>query len=114
MAPTPLSATPKILWPPDHQMVKVTIEAPPGSFVVSVTSSEPERGQGRKDVGPDSRIIGPLTVKLRAERGSAEGRIYTLLVQLADGSRNIAVVQVPHDRDAHCHRKPKVHSGRRH
>ena len=101
LAPVPLSATPAILWPPNHKMKTVTVNAP-GGTIVAVSSNEPATGTGNGDKGPDWEITGPLTVKLRAERGnSAEGRIYSILLILADGSQNLAVVRVPHDQGNH-------------
>jgi photosystem II stability/assembly factor-like uncharacterized protein len=96
-ATNPFPASPAVLWPPNHKMVPVTVSAPAGWAILSVTSNEPESGLGSGDLAPDSQITGRLTVNLRAERdGRGTGRIYT--ITLANGSaRNSAVVRVPHD-----------------
>lgn len=98
-APAPLTASPSNLWPPAHNMVPVSVDAPSGSSIISVTSNEPESGLGNGDLSPDSQITGQLTVNLRAERdGKGPGRIYTILVQLPDQTQNVAIVRVPHDK----------------
>lgn len=57
-------------------------------------------------------ITGPLTVNLQAERGNkGGGRIYTILLQLSDGSQNIATVRAPHDQDDHDHAKGEKEKG---
>ena len=98
MAPAPFPASPSTLWPPDHKMVPVTVNAP-GCTILSVSSNEPQTGLGNGDVGPDWQITGALTVNLRAERSNAKGgRIYSILLQCGDGTQNIAVVRAPHDK----------------
>ncbi|MEQ2008139.1 MAG: hypothetical protein ABMA26_15180 [Limisphaerales bacterium] len=91
-APEPLPATPNILWEANGKLVPVTVNAP-GYTIIGVTSNEPE---GR--LGSAWQVTGALTLKLRADRlGTGRGRIYTILLQAADGSQNVAVVRVPHD-----------------
>jgi hypothetical protein len=98
MAPEPLAASPSFLWPPDHKMVPVTVNAK-GCSIVSVSSNEPQTGLENGDLGPDWEITGPLSLNLRAERkNSGSGRIYTILLRCSDGSQNIAVVRGPHDK----------------
>jgi hypothetical protein len=97
-----LTASPNVLWPPNHKMVPVTVTATPSGDctaitckIVSVTSNE--------SLAPDDVVItGDLTVDLRAERsGNGSGRIYTITVQCADAAGDVATktvtVTVPHD-----------------
>jgi len=100
------------LWPPNHQMIPVTVTAKATDLcdmntackIVSVRSNEPVDGLGDGDTQPDWEITGNLTVKLRAERaGSGNGREYTIAVQCTDASGNRSepksvTVMVPHDR----------------
>ncbi|MDI1334589.1 MAG: FG-GAP-like repeat-containing protein [Lacunisphaera sp.] len=90
---TPSSAT---LWPPNHQMVPISIAANAGDLVgitslkiVSVQSSEPDNGLGDGDTANDTQITGALTVNLRAERsGNGNGRTYTITVEAKDAAGN--------------------------
>jgi hypothetical protein len=103
-----VKTTPDSLWPPNHQMVTVTVTASatdlvdraPVCKVTKITSSEPENGLGDGDTAPDWLILGGLTASLRAERaGGGSGRIYTLTVACSDASGNSATatttVRVP-------------------
>ena len=103
-----VAATPDALWPPNHRMVPVAVEASVADRcdtaaacrIVSVSSSEPAAGPG---AGPDWEITGDLTVSLRAERsGRGPGRAYTITVECRDGSGSrttgTATVAVRHDR----------------
>ncbi len=94
---TRLTATPDVLWPPDHRMVPVAVsvqttdgcDAAPVCRIVSVSSSEPVNGLGDGDMAPDWQLTGGLGAKLRAERsGQGPGRTYTLTVQCTDASGN--------------------------
>ena len=111
-APTAhVTATPNVLWPPNHKMrpIRITIEGTDASGtvtgqIVSVTSSEPDRGTCTGDAAIDWVIgPGPLDLMLRAERSgrSKNGRIYTITVQESDGAGNdttqTVTVTVPHD-----------------
>jgi hypothetical protein len=91
------SATPEMLWPPNHKMVPITVGAlasdncdpAPVTQIISVTSNEPINGQGDGDTEPDWEITGPLTLNLRAERsGKGAGRNYTITIQTTDSSDN--------------------------
>lgn len=108
-----LSATPNVLWPPNHNMVVVTVRASvldscdpaPTWTIVLVTSNEPANGLGDGDLSPDWMITGDHTVSLRAERsGTGNGRIYTITVQATDASGNMSVqsltVSVPKNQKA--------------
>ena len=91
-----VDATPSVLWPPNHQMVNVTVavvtfdvaDPAPVSRIISVTSNQPVNGTGDGDVAPDWQITGPLTVKLRSERSHGQDRIYTITVETIDASGN--------------------------
>ena len=97
-----VTATPNVLWPPNHKMIPVTLSVgPSGSCgalsckIVSVTANEPLQAD-------DWVITGNLTVNLRAERsGDGNGRVYTITVECVDGAGNVTTktvtVTVPHD-----------------
>jgi DNA/RNA endonuclease G (NUC1) len=98
---TSLSASPNVVWPPNHKLVPVTVAVsatdaggPTTCAVTSVTNNE---------TGPrDAFIRGPLRLDVLAERlGGGEGRVYTIRVTCTDGSGNSAAatttVRVPHD-----------------
>lgn len=88
---TGLTATPNVLWPPNHKMVAVTLAVSASDLcgttscrIVSVASNEPV-----SDPAGDWQITGPLTLDLRAERlGSGSGRVYTITVECGDGAAN--------------------------
>ncbi|HKO56365.1 MAG TPA: HYR domain-containing protein [Thermoanaerobaculia bacterium] len=103
-APIILTVRPSegILWPPNHQLVPVTITVdafdpeggPVDKRIVNVTSNQPAGDE------PDWRITGALTLDLRAERDGDGDRVYTIEVEVADGQGNAArgtcEVRVPH------------------
>ena len=105
-----LRVSPRELWPPNHQMVRVTVDAraddkcdPIDIEIVSVRSNQPIDGLGDGDTAPDWQILGPMAVNLRAERSGTYGRReYVIRVRYADGVGNEAFknigVWVPHDR----------------
>ncbi len=105
-----ISASPDIIWPPNHKMVPVTLslsifdncDTNPTSQIISIISNEPESGQGDGDTAPDWEITGDLTANLRAERaGNGSGRVYTITVRCTDSAGNYTdrevTVTVPHD-----------------
>ncbi|HKR64819.1 MAG TPA: HYR domain-containing protein [Thermoanaerobaculia bacterium] len=101
---TAVSASPNVLWPPNHKMVvvKVSVTATdvadpaPVNKIISVTSNQPINGTGDGDTAPDWNITGLLTVQLRAERAgnSTADRIYTITVESKDASGNAATKTV--------------------
>jgi hypothetical protein len=106
-----LIASPSVLWPPNHEMVPITLtvsasdncDSNPICQIVSVISNEPENGLGDGDKAPDWEITGTLTVNLRAERsGKGDGRVYTVKVRCTDNAGNFSdhtiTVTVPHDK----------------
>ena len=113
LAPVPNKS---ILWPPDHKMVDITIEANAsdnsGDQVILsavVISNEPEDGLGDVDKSPDwtepviDQDNGIVTLQLRAERSdSGVGRVYTITITATDESGNSSQsnveIIVPHDK----------------
>jgi hypothetical protein len=113
LAPVPNKT---ILWPPNHEMVEVTIEANAsdnsGGLVTlsaAVKSNEPQEGMGDGDQSPDwtepiiDQASGTIALQLRAERsGSGDGRIYTITITATDESDNssqvLTEIVVPHDK----------------
>ncbi len=105
-----------ILWPPNHKLVPVTVEANAydnggGEIELSVwvTSSEPPDTDGDGNTIPDIFVdsvdstTGIIELRLRSERsGKGEERVYLVLVTATDASENEskAAIQVlaPHDR----------------
>ncbi|HYV84597.1 MAG TPA: choice-of-anchor D domain-containing protein [Patescibacteria group bacterium] len=111
-----VSASPGILWPPNHEMVPVAIDwetadACGGSITVmltGVTSSEPDDAPGpgdgatTGDIGGADPGLPDGSILLRSERaGTGSGRTYELHYLARDASGNastaVAVVLVPHD-----------------
>ena len=107
---TRLRASPTELWPPNHEMVRVTVEGraddkctPIDWKIVGVRSNQPVDGEGDGDTSPDWKIVGPMTLELRAERSGKRGpREYKIRVRFADAKGNAdfesVQVWVPHDR----------------
>jgi hypothetical protein len=107
------TATPSLLWPPNHKMASVTVNYSVtggcgGSTctITSVTSNEPVNGLGDGDVAPDWQIVDNHHVNLRAERsgtGTGTGRVYTITITCTDGGGHTAtktvVVTVPMSQD---------------
>ena len=100
-----ITATPNSLWPPNKQMVPVTVAVSvtdvcdptvgASCTIISVSSNEPSSS-------PEWQITGPLQVSLKADRfGRGSGRIYLITVRCTDASGNATtrtvVVTVPHD-----------------
>ncbi len=104
-----LTASQELIWPPNHKMVSVTLNAVATDNVgvtslkiVSATSNEPDNGLGDGDTANDIQVTGDLTLNLRAERsGKGNGRIYTVTVEARDAAGNAATksvtVSVPKD-----------------
>lgn len=107
---TGLSASPCLLWPPNHKMKEVKVDWLAGENCpnfkgceLSVTSNEPVNGVGDGNTSPDWRIVDDHHVQLRAERaGNGNGRIYTITLTCKDDQGRQTVktttVRVPHDR----------------
>jgi hypothetical protein len=105
------SASPAVLWPPNHKMVEVTVSYnatdncdPPSAIGcdLAVSSNEPPSGTGDGHTSPDWQVVDAHHVQLRAERsGNGNGRIYTITITCTDRSNNSSsqtvTVTVPHD-----------------
>jgi hypothetical protein len=109
------SADPESLWPPNHRLVSVGVDATatdtcdpsPSVVLIAASSNESDdgRGDGRTTGDIQSASIGTadFSVQLRAERaGRGTGRVYTLTYEAEDASGNTATdsaeVAVAHDR----------------
>ena len=106
-----VTATPNCIWPPNHKMVAVQVEArvtdvcgPTRWKIIAIMSNQAVDAKGSGNTAPDWEITGPHTANLRAERSGKDGtRIYTITVQAVDESgnkseRKTVEVTVPHDR----------------
>jgi hypothetical protein len=96
------SASPDMLWPPDHKFVDVAIDYTetsncPSTCTLSVTSNEPPVD----DKTPEWIIVDAHHVQLRAERlGTGTGRIYTITItctNAAGTTTQSVTVLAPHD-----------------
>jgi hypothetical protein len=92
------TATPNSLWPPNHQMVPITVSYTAGdncgpvTSVLTVTSNEPINGLGDGDTAPDWVVVDDHHLQLRSERaGGGNGRVYTITVTTTDSSGNQTV-----------------------
>ena len=106
---TPLVLSPAgPLWPPNHQMVDVTVSygatdnCGSASCVLTVSSNEAVNGAGDGNTSPDWQVLDANHVRLRAERaGGGSGRIYTITATCSDehGNQTVrtATVVVPHN-----------------
>jgi len=97
-----------LLWPPDHSMVNILINANahdnsglPVMLSASVSSNEPETGLEDEDIGPDWSIPsidqaqGTIALQLRAERsGRGQGRQYTVTITATDQSGNASAANI--------------------
>jgi hypothetical protein len=87
-------AVPAILWPPNHEMVTVTVGAVVNDDCSSATwkiidVQSNETGTGH--TAPDWTILGDHTVALRAERlGAGSGRVYSITLQAEDLAGNLS------------------------
>jgi len=93
-----VTASPEVLWPPNHRMQQVTLSVAAidnchlaRCRIIRVTSNESPRDPGSAKTGPDWQITGDLTVNLRAERsGTATGRVYSITIECADDAGNVS------------------------
>lgn len=102
------TATPNVLWPPNHKLVPVTVSVTAQGNLVScvilgVTSNQPANGKGDGNTSPDIVRTGDLSLLLRAEHAGniKSDRVYTITVLCADTfgntTRTNVFVTVPHD-----------------
>jgi hypothetical protein len=102
------SATPNMLWPPNHKFVEVAIDYAvtnpcPNTCVLTVSSNEPPVD----DKVPEWIVVDAHHVELRAERlGDGNGRIYTITITITctndtnkKSSTQTVTVLVPHDQE---------------
>jgi CHRD domain len=106
-----VSADPKVLWPPNHKMVPVTVRAKVTDAcghtaweILSVSSNQAVDEKGSGNTSPDWKITGDHTVSLRAERSGKikSDRVYFIKIQATDEAGNKSEtstvrVTVPHD-----------------
>ena len=108
-----VSATPNILWSPNHKMVDVyldyTVTDNCGGLIVPeifmISSDEDENGLGDGNTESDWEIVDAHHVRLRAERsGLGDGRIYTIKLRAKDDAYltgfATVTVSVPHDQSS--------------
>jgi len=90
-----VSSTPKVIGPPNHKMIDVTIgyqatDVNGATCTLSVASNEPVNGQGDGNTSADWNVIDAHSVQLRSERaGGGNGRIYTITIRCTDPSGNM-------------------------
>jgi hypothetical protein len=92
-----LTASPAVLWPPNHKYVKVAVDAvaiddtdgDPSIAFVDAVSNEADDGVGDGSTTSDIVRIDDRHFWLRAERsGAGSGRIYTLTYRATDSAGN--------------------------
>jgi CHRD domain len=113
-----VDATPNVLWPPNHKMRSVRVQAqvtdacgPATWKIISVSSNEEDKGKGKGHKETDWKITGDHTLNLRAARdGKGQGRVYTITIEATDlsgnTSRSTVTVTVPHDKGKGKDKKP--------
>jgi hypothetical protein len=105
-----LEVSPTVLTPVNHQLVEIApiltvtggADSHPRVTLLSVTTSEPEDGQGSGNTASDIVITEDGRIFLRAERsGTGNDRTYTITYRATDASGKSttasADVLVPHD-----------------
>ena len=106
-----VTATPNMLWPPNHKYVEVTVDVSvydicdpnPTITFVSATSNEPDNSIGDGNTVNDIVKTGAFTFDIRAERsGPGSDRVYTIMYKATDVSGNYAIgtvtIVVPHNK----------------
>ena len=106
---TNATASPNVLWPPNHKYVTITVGGvtdPDGDTVtvtiLGVTQDEALLGGGSGDTSPDAAAgTQSNQVQLRAERdGTGDGRVYRIAFTASDGKGGTCTgtvkVSVPH------------------
>ena len=96
-----ISASPNLLWPPNHKYVRVNVTATASGVcgavtieLVSVESNEPDNGLGDGDTANDIVIVDDFHFDLRAERSGLGGdRIYTITYRATDSAGNTTTAQ---------------------
>ena len=93
VAPTvkDVSATPIVLWPPNHKMKDVMINYTAvdncsATATLSVSSNDPINGGSDGDQAPDWEVIDDHHVRLRAEKANnGQARYYNIAIHITDG-----------------------------
>jgi hypothetical protein len=95
---SPVAASPAVLWPPNHKLVRVAIQysgadncSLPAAIAcaLDVASNEPADGIGDGHTTPDWVVTDAHRVQLRSERsGGGGGRIYSVAVECRDEAMN--------------------------
>lgn len=122
---TGLSVGPGVLWPPNHQMKPIKIDAtatdacgPTSCKIVAVMSSDSAKAGRGHQREVDWQITGDLSANLRAERSGQQTRIYTIVVECADADGNKSMrsvtVLVPHQQTGHTRLPSRPGKGNQH
>ena len=106
-----VTVTPDTLWSSNHKYVEVEATVSvwdnwdqyPTIILISVTSNEPDNGEGDGNTVDDIVIVDDFHFLLRAERtGLGTGRIYTITYEVTDACGNStiqsATVSVPNSK----------------
>jgi hypothetical protein len=85
-----ITATPAVLWPPNHKMVSVRVNSSStdncGASMCSITGVISNQASG--NAASDWMIVSNEEVQLRAERNGGSGRTYTIQVKCSDRAGN--------------------------
>ena len=105
-----VTATPDCIWPPNHKMVGVRVEARVTDVcgatswkIISIRCNQAVDAKGSGNTSPDWQITGDHTANVRSERSGKDGtRVYTITVQAKDQSGNLSETKtveviVPHN-----------------
>lgn len=96
------SASPGLLWPPNHKLVPIQISGVAGTITVtSIFQDEPVHSPGSGNTAPDATGVGTSTPSVRPERqGGGNGRVYhiSFTATAANGGTCTGTVKVgvPH------------------
>jgi hypothetical protein len=104
------TASPNLLWPPNHEFVSIQISGivnpAPGAVTITVTSifqDEPVQSSGSGNTSPDATGVGTGNPAVRAERdGGNDGRVYHIAFTAAGASGSCTgavTVGVPKSQD---------------
>jgi sugar lactone lactonase YvrE len=95
------AANPSVLWPPNHKMVAVSLNARVADNsgaatwkIIHVQDSEAVSRSGKGTPSPDWVITGDHTLQLRSERRNGQAdRVYSITIQATDASGNLSAPQ---------------------